>query len=148
LLHFKYGRVDKEPVVPLVPLIDNAVEFPLSLKEMVDESRHVRIDTGNATTIEEAMYSFVFGRAMIFGCNDSCKRKFKARIKNEIIVNNSHTFANLKLNCKDLRERICLDAFSAAETKSHEMRIDSLRIQALESSEILPISLFCTRSLA
>ena len=140
LLHFKYGREDKEPLVPFIPLYDNAVEFPLSLLEMVDESRHVRDDTGNAVTIEESMYSYVFGRAMIFGSNESSKRKFKARIKNEIVVNNSHTFANLKLNCRDSRERICLGAFNAAETKSHEMRIAALRMQALESSEILSIS--------
>ena len=140
LLHFKYGREDKEPVVPLVPLIDNAVEFPLSLKEMVDESRHVRVDTGNAVTIEEAMYSHVFGRLMIFSCNDSCKRKFKERVKDEIIENNRYVYFNRKLNDRDLRERICLDAISAAETKSREMSIAAKRIQALESSEILPIS--------
>ncbi|MCK5514026.1 MAG: hypothetical protein KAJ00_05980, partial [Deltaproteobacteria bacterium] len=140
LLHFKYGREDKEPVVPLAPLIDNAVEFLLSLKEMVDESRHVRVDTGNAVTIEEGMYSYVFGRLMIFSCNDSCKRKFKERVKDEIIENNRYVHFNRKLNDRDLRERICLDAISAAETKSREMSIAAKRIRALESSEILPIS--------
>jgi len=121
LLHFKYGRVDKEVVMPFVPLFDNAVEFPLSLMEMVDESRHVRDDTGNAVTTEESMYSFVFGRAMIFNRNDSSRKLFKERVNDEIIVNNSHSFANLKLNDRDLRKRICLDAISAAETKSYEM---------------------------
>jgi len=123
LLHFKYGRKDKEPVVPLVPLHDNDVEFTLQLKEMVDESRIVRVDTGNAVTIEEGMYSYVFGRLMIFSCNDSCKRKFKDRVKDEIIENNRYVYFNRKLNDRDLRERICLDAISAAETKSREMRI-------------------------
>uniref|UniRef100_A0A6M3MAU0 Putative glycosyltransferase n=1 Tax=viral metagenome TaxID=1070528 RepID=A0A6M3MAU0_9ZZZZ len=123
LLHFKYGRKDKEPVVPLDPLHDNAVESPLSLKDMVDESRHVRVDTGNAVTIEEGMYSYVFGRLMIFSCNDSSKRKFKERIKDEIIENNRYVYFNRKLNDRDLRERICLDAISAAETKSREMRV-------------------------
>jgi len=118
LLHFKYGREDKEPVVPFVPLHDNAVEFPLSLKEMVDESRIVRVDTGNAVTIEEGMYSYVFGRYMIFSCNDSSKRKFKERIKDEIIENNRYVYFNRKINDRDLRERICLDAISAAETRA------------------------------
>ncbi len=136
LLHFKYGRVDKEPLMPMVPLFDNAVEFPLSLMEMVDESRKVRDDTGNAVTIEESMYSYVFGRAMIFGSDESSKRKFNARIKNEIIVNNSHTFANLKLNCRDSRERICLDAFSAAETKSYAMNISAPSMPVRDSPEI------------
>jgi len=121
LLHFKYGRVDKESVVPLVPLIDNAVEFPLSLKDMVDESRIVRVDTGNAVTVKEGMYSYVFGRAMIFSCNDSAKRKFKERVKDEIIENNSYTYFNQKINDRDLRERICLDAISAVEMKSLEI---------------------------
>ena len=125
LLHFKYGREDKEPVVPLVPLHDNAVEFPLSLKDMVDESRIVRVDTGNAVTVEEGMYSYVFGRLMIFSCNDSCKRKLKERIKDEIIENNRYVYFNRKLNDRDLRERICLDAISAAETKSRDMRINA-----------------------
>jgi len=125
LLHFKYGRKDKEPVVPLDPLHDNAVEFPLSLKDMVDESRIVRVDTGNAVTIEEGMYSYVFGRLMIFSCNDSCKRKFKERVKDEIIENNRYVYFNRKLNDRDLRERICLDAISAAETKSRDMRINA-----------------------
>ncbi len=123
LLHFKYGRVDKEPVVPLVPLVDNAVEFPLSLKEMVDESRIVKSDTGNAVTVEEGMYSYVFGRSMIFSCDDSCKRKFEERVMDEIIENNRYVYFNRKIYDRDLRERICLDAISAAETKSHEMRI-------------------------
>ena len=123
LLHFKYGRVDKEVLVPFVPLFDNAVDFPLSLMEMVDESRYVRDDTGNAVTTEESMYSFVFGRAMIFGGNDSSRELFKERVTDEIIDNNSHSFANLKLNCRDSRERICLDAISAAETKSFEMSL-------------------------
>ena len=125
LLHFKYGREDKEPVVPLVPLHDNAVEFPLSLKDMLDESRIVRVDTGNAVTVEEGMYSYVFGRWMIFSYNDSCKRKFKERIKDEIIENNRYVYFNRKLNDRDMRERICLDAISAAETKSREMRINA-----------------------
>ena len=110
-------------VIPFVPLFDNAVEFPLSLMEMVDESRYVRDDTGNAVTTEESMYSFVFGRAMIFGSNHSSKKLFKERVNDEIIVNNSHSFANLKLNDRDSRERICLEAISAAETKSYEMNL-------------------------
>jgi len=121
LLHFKYGRVDKDGIMPFVPLFDNAVEFPLSLMEMVNESRYVRDDTGNAVTTEESMYSFVFGRAMIFGSNESSKQLFKERVIDEIIVNNTHSFANLKLNCRDSRERICLNAFNAAETKSREI---------------------------
>ncbi len=123
LLHFKYGREDKEPVMPLAPLGDNAVEFPLSLEEMVDESRYVRDDTGNAVTIEESMYSYVFGRAMIFSSNYFSKRKFRERIRDEIIENNRHSYANRKLADRASRERICLDAFSAAETKSREMSI-------------------------
>ena len=118
LVHFKYGREDKEPVVPLDPLHENAVEFPISLNEMIDDSRNVRVDTGNTVTVKEGMYSYVFGRLMIFSCNDSCKRKLIERIKDEIIENNRYVYFNRKLNCRDLRERICLDAISAAETKS------------------------------
>ena len=136
LLHFKYGREDKEPIMPLVPLYDNAVEFPLSLMEMVDESRYVRNDTGNAVTTEESMYSYVFGRAMIFSCTDSSKRKFRERVWDEIIVNNRPTFANQKLDDRDLRERICLNAFSAAETKTREMNIPAHRILTLDSLEL------------
>lgn len=136
LLHFKYGREDKEPIMPLVPLYDNAVEFPLSLMEMVDESRYVRDDTGNAVTTEESMYSYVFGRAMIFSCTDSSKRKFRERVWDEIIVNNMHTYANRKLDDRDLRERICLNAFSAAETKTREMSIPARRILTLDSLEL------------
>jgi len=121
LLHFKYGREDKEQVMPLAPLHKDAVEFPLSLKEMVDESRHVKRDTGNAVTTEESMYSYVFGRSMIFGSRTISKRKFKKRVKNEIIKNNRHSYANRKLYDRELREKICLDAISAAETKSREM---------------------------
>ena len=135
LLHFKYGREDKEPIMPLVPLYDNAVEFPLSLMEMVDESRYVRDDTGNAVTTEESMYSYVFGRAMIFSCTDSSKLKFRERVWDEIIVNNMHTYANQKLDDRDLRERICLKAFSAAETKTREMSIPAHRILTLDSLE-------------
>ena len=109
--------------MPLAPLCDNAVEFPLSLREMVDESRYVRDDTGNAVTTEESMYSYVFGRAMIFSSNYSSKRKFRERIRDEIIENNRHSYANRKLYDRASRERICLDAFSAAETKSREMSI-------------------------
>ena len=123
LLHFKYGREDKESIVPWVQLHDNAVEFPISLKDMVEESRRLRDDTGNAVTTEESMYSYVFGRSMIFSRNDSSKRKFKDRVKDEIIENNRHAYANLKLNDRDLRKRICLEAFSAAETKSYEMSV-------------------------
>jgi len=123
LLHFKYGREDKEPVVPLVPLHDNDVEFTLQLKEMVDESRNVKVDTGNAVTVKEGMYSYVFSRLMIFSCNDSSRRKFKERVKDEIIENNRYVYFNRKINDRDLRERICLDAISAAEMKSREMRI-------------------------
>lgn len=136
LLHFKYGREDKEPIMPLVPLYDNAVEFPLSLMEMVDESRYVRDDTGNAVTTEESMYSYVFGRAMIFSCTDSSKRKFRERVWDEIIVNNRPTYANQKLDDRDLRERICLNAFSAAETKTREMNIPAHRILTLDSLEL------------
>jgi glycosyltransferase involved in cell wall biosynthesis len=117
LLHFKYGREDKEPVVPFGPLHHNAVEFPLSLKEMVDESRIVRDYTGNAVTVEEGMYSYVFGRLMIFNGNDSSKRRFVDRVKDEIIENNRYVYFNRKVNDRDLRERICLDAISAAEMK-------------------------------
>lgn len=121
LLHFKYGREDKEPVMPLVPRRDNAVEFPLSLMEMVNESRYIRGDTGNAVTTEESMYSYVFGRSMIFSCRASSRRKFKERVKDEIIQNNIHSYANRKLNNRTLRKKICLDAISAAEIKSREM---------------------------
>ena len=118
LLHFKYGRVDKEPVVSLGPLHHNAVEFPLSLKEMVDESRIVRECTGNAVTVEKGMYSYVFGRSMIYRGNDSCRRRFKERVKDEIIENNRYVYFNRKVNDRDLRESICMDAISAAEMKS------------------------------
>lgn len=121
LIHFKYGREDKEQPMPLAPLQDLAVTFPLTLSEMVDESRRVRGNTGNAVTTEESMYSYVFGRTIIFGCRDSSKRKFKKRVKTEIIENNRHSYANRKLYNKRLREKICLNAISAAETKSHEM---------------------------
>ena len=118
LLHFKYGREDKEPVVPFGLLHYNAVEFPLSLKEKVDESRIVRDHTGNAVTVEEGMYSYVFGRSMVFNGNDSCKRKFEERVKDEIIENNGYVYFNRKVNDRDLRESICMDAISAAEMKS------------------------------
>ena len=114
LLHFKYGRKDKDLVVPLVPLRDNAVEFPLSLKDMIDESRRVRADTGNAVTVEEGMYSHVFGRLMIFSDNVSSKRRFIERVKDEIIENNRYVYSDQKINDRDLRERICQDAISAA----------------------------------
>ena len=108
--------------MPLDPLHDNAVEFSQSLKEMIDDSRNVRVDTGNAVTVEEGMYSYVFGRLMIFRGKDSCKRRFKERIKDEIIENNRYVYCNRKLNDRDLRERICLDAISAAETKYNAAR--------------------------
>ena len=103
--------------MPFVPLHDNAVEFPLSLKEMVEDSRIVRGDTGNAASVEEGMYSHVFGRLIIFSDNDSSKRRFKERVKDEIIENNRYLYFNQKVNDRDLRERICLDAISAAEIK-------------------------------
>lgn len=121
LLHFKYGRPDKEPVMPLAPLHENAVEFPASLPEMVNMSRKVRPNTGNAVTTEESMYSYVFGRAMIFSINDSSRQLFKERVEEEIIENNMHSFANRKLYDKDLRESICIAAINAAETKWNEM---------------------------
>ncbi len=136
LLHFKYGREDKEPLMPFVPLFDDAVEFSLSLMEMVEESRYVRGDTGNAVTTEESMYSYVFGRAMIFNCTDSSKRKFRERVNDEIIENNSHTYANRKLGDLDQREIICLNAFSAAETKTRELRMPAHRILTLASLEL------------
>ena len=125
LLHFKYGREDKEAVVPFGPLHSNAVEFPLSLKEMLDESRIVRGYTGNAVTVEEGMYSYVFGRSMIFSGNESCKRRFKERVKDEIIENNRYVYFNRKINDRNLRERICLDAISAAEMKTTPYRLDA-----------------------
>lgn len=137
LLHFKYGRVDKELIMPFIPLFDDAVEFPLSLMEMVEESRYVRGGTGNAVTTEESMYSYVFGRAMIFSSNDLSTRKFKERVFDEIIENNSHSYANQKLDDMDLRERICLSALSASETKSREMNIIAQMRNAQESPEIL-----------
>ena len=118
LLHFKYGREDNKPVVSFGPLPCNAVDFPLSLKEMVDESRIVRDNTGNAVTVEEGMYSYVFGRSMIFRGNDSSKQRFKERVKDEIIENNGFVYFNRKVNDRDIRERICLDAIRAAEMKS------------------------------
>ena len=118
LLHFKYGREDKEPVLPFGPLHTNAVEFPLSFKEMLEESRIVRDYTGNAVTVEEGMYSYVFGRSMIFNGNGSCKRMLQERVNNEIIENNGYVYFNRKIDDRDLRERICLDAISAAEMKS------------------------------
>lgn len=123
LLHFKYGRADKERVMPLAPLHENAVRFPMTLRNMVDMSRKVRPDTGNAVTTEESMYSYVFGRAMIFGGNDSSKRVFKERILDEIIENNRQSFANRKLYDRDLRESICMDAMKAAEIKRGQMSI-------------------------
>jgi len=125
MLNFKYGREDKEPVVSFGPLRDNAVEFPLSLKERVDESRIVNHCTGNAVTVEKGMYSYVFGRAMIFSGNDSCKRRFKERVKDEIIENNRYVYFNRIINDRDLRERICLDAMSAAEMKTTPSRLDA-----------------------
>ena len=121
MLHFKYGRKDKEPVVPLTPVHENAVEFLLSLKEMIKYSRNVKVDTGNTVTVKEGMYSYVFGRLMIFSCNDLCKLKFIERIKDEIIENNKYVYFNQKINDRDLRERICLDVISAAETKSRSV---------------------------
>jgi glycosyltransferase involved in cell wall biosynthesis len=143
LLHFKYGRGDKEPIVPFVQLHDNAVEFPLSLKDMVNESRHLRNDTGNAVTTEESMYSYVFGRSMIFSNNNSSQRKFKERVKDEIIENNRHSYANRKLYDRSLRKRICLNAFSAADTKSREMGLKDTDIQFIRNSffnKNLPVS--------
>jgi len=137
LLHFKYGRKDKEPVVPLTPVHENAVEFPLSLKEMIDYSRNVKVDTGNTVTVKEAMYSYVFGRLMIFSCNDLCKLKFIERIKDEIIENNKYVYFNQKINDRDLRERICLDAISAAETKSRSVHHRLKRTRAYFGFEIL-----------
>ena len=128
LVHFKYGREDKEQVVPLVPLYDDAVELPLSLKDMVDESRNVRVDTGNAVTTEESLYSYVFGRAMIFSCYDSSWRKFIDRVKDEIVENNRRSFLNRKVYVKSLREKICLAAISAAETKSREIGVAAYSI--------------------
>ena len=122
LLHFKYGREDKEPVVPFGLVHHNAVEFPLSLNEMVDESRIVRECTGNAVTVEEGMYSYVFGRSLIFSSNDSCTRMFKERVKDDIIENNRYVYFNRKVNDRDLRERICLDAISAAEMKYNALQ--------------------------
>jgi len=55
---------------------------------------------------------------MIFSGNESCKRRFKERVKDEIIENNRYVYFNRKINDRDLRERICLDAISAAELKS------------------------------
>jgi hypothetical protein len=107
--------------MPLAPLHENAVEFPVSLPEMVDMSRKVRPNTGNAVTTEESMYSYVFGRAMIFSSNDSSRQLFKERVEEEIIENNMHSFANRKLYDKNLRESICMDAINAAETKWNEM---------------------------
>jgi glycosyltransferase involved in cell wall biosynthesis len=118
LLHFKYGREDNKPVMTFGPLHSKAVEFRRSLKEKVDESRIVRAHTGNAVTVEEGMYSYVFGRSMIFNGNDSCKRKFEERVKDEIIENNGYVYFNRKVDDRDLRERICLDAISAAEMTS------------------------------
>ena len=103
----------------------NAVEFPLSLIEMVDESRIVRECTGNAVTVEEGMYSYVFGRSMIFSGNDSCRRRFEERVKDEIIENNGYVYFNRKINDRDLRERICLDAISAAEMKTAPSGLDA-----------------------
>ena len=116
VLHFKYGRKDKELVMPLVSLHDNAVEFPMSLTKMIDYSRLVRGDTGNAATVEKAMYSYVFGRLMIFSSSDSIKQKFIERVKDEIVENNQYTYFKDKINDRDLREKICLNAISAARS--------------------------------
>ena len=118
LLHFKYGREDNKPVMPFGPLHSKAVEFPLSLKEVLDESRIMREYTGNAVTVEEGMYSYVFGRSMIFNGYDSCKRRFEERVNDEIIEKNEFVFFNQKVDDRDLRERIYLDALSASEMKS------------------------------
>ena len=104
--------------MPFGPLHSKAVEFPLSLKEMLDESRIMREYTGNAVTVEEGMYSYVFGRSMIFNGYDSCKRRFEERVNDEIIEKNEFVFFNQKVDDRDLRERICLDALSASEMKS------------------------------
>lgn len=121
LLHFKYGRPDKEPVMSLAPRHENMVEFNYSIPEMVEMSRKLRSDTGNAVTTEESMYSFVFGRTMIFSSNRSSKQLFKERVETEIIENNEHSFANRKLYDRRVRESICLEAISAAETKWDEL---------------------------
>jgi len=121
LLHFKYGRDEKDSVAPFVPLHDNAVEFPLSLKEMVEESRILRGDTGNAVSVEDGMYSYVFGRCMIFSDNVSSKRRFIRRVKAEFIENNGFVHFNQKVNDRGLRERICLDAINAAEIKYNDL---------------------------
>jgi len=117
VLHFKYGRQDKEPVVPFIPLSENVIELPLSLEEMLEESRTIRENTGNAATVEQCMYSHVFGRLMVFNGNDLGKRRFIQRVKEDIIDKNRYAFFNQKISDRALRERICLDAISAAEIK-------------------------------
>lgn len=118
VLHFKYGRVDKEPIMQLVPVINNAVEQPLSLEEMIDESRILREDTGNVVTVMEALYSYVYGRLAIFKDNDLSKQKFVERVKDQIIEKNQYRYFNQKLDDRDQREKICMDAIGSAEKRS------------------------------
>jgi hypothetical protein len=72
--------VDKEPIVPIVPLPKEHVELPLSLEEMIKESRIKRRDTGNVVSVKEALYSYVYGRMIIFGGDDSSRQKKHERI--------------------------------------------------------------------
>ncbi|MFP3952154.1 MAG: hypothetical protein ACLFVP_08475, partial [Candidatus Bathyarchaeia archaeon] len=116
VLHFKYGRVDKEQVMPLGPEIYNQVKFPLPLKEMMKESRVLREDTGNVVTIMEALHSYIYGRYTIFKDNDLGKRRFLERVKEQIIEKNQYSYFNQKMDDRDLREKICIDANSSAET--------------------------------
>ena len=67
------------------------------------------------------MYSYVFGRYLIFSDNVASKRRFKERVKEEIIENNTYVFFNQKVNDRELRERICLDAMSVAEIKYNDL---------------------------
>ena len=115
--HFKWGRVDKEPVAPIVPLPREHVELPLSLEEMIEESRIIRGDTGNVVTVKEALYSYVYGRMIIFGGDDSSRQKFIDRVKEQIIDNNEYKYFHEKLDDRVLRENICLNAITAAENE-------------------------------
>jgi glycosyltransferase involved in cell wall biosynthesis len=118
VLHFKYGRVDKEPVMPTVSAINNAVDLPLSLEEMIDESRTLKKDTGNSVTVMEALHSYIYGRFMLFKDNELSKRKFIERVKDQIIEKNRYSYFNQKMDDRRLRESICTNAIRVAKKGS------------------------------
>jgi len=117
VLHFRYGRKEDRFVPPFVQIYDNTVQFSLPLEKMLEESNTIREDTGNAVSVGKAMYSYVFGRMMIFSANDMSRSGFIERVKEEIIRDNRYAYSNKKINSQALREKICLNAIGNAEIK-------------------------------